>query len=112
MFTQEPTVELSILCFDPDFYDPIPVILSGNTTGSASSPETPVLYEGTVDTGIVFKLMPQRLIYEVTIFHRPPNDDLRSLEVDYTLNAGDVLTVTTISGKKSVILTISAELRH
>lgn len=104
-FVKEPTAVISLLCFDPDFIDPVPVVLTGNTT--ASTTETAYDYPGTVEAGILFKLLVNRNVNEFTIYHRPPDDSLRSLEFSSAtpLVAGDVLTISTVPGNKFVTLT-------
>lgn len=105
-FSKEPTAVISLLCFDPDFYTPTPVILTGNTTSSTG--ETTHVYPGTVESGIIFKLMIDRAdVTEFTIYHRPPDDSLRSLEFSTAtpLQVGDVLSISTIPGNKFVTLT-------
>lgn len=102
LFTKEPTMDISIICFDPDFYDPTPVQISGMTT--ATETETLLEYNGTVDTGITFVLNVDRTLSEFTIYHRPPNDETRTLEFSAPLVAGDVLTISTVSGDKGATL--------
>lgn len=105
-FDREPKAVISIINFDPDFYNPTRVILAGNTT--ASTVETTHTYPGSVETGIVFRLMVNRAnLTEFTINHRPPDDSLRSLDFATAtpLLIGDVLTISTIPGNKFVTLT-------
>jgi hypothetical protein len=105
-FAKEPTAVISMLCFDPDFYDPTPVILAANTT--SSTVETPYIYPGTVESGIIFRLYVNRNdLTEFTIYHRPPDDSLRSLEFGTAtpLQSGDLLTISTIPGNKFATLT-------
>ena len=105
-FSREPTAVISIINFDPDFYDPTPVILSGNTT--ASTVETSHVYPGSVESGILFRLLVNRNdLTEFTIYHRPPDDTLRSLDFATAtpLQTGDVLSISTIPGNKFVTLT-------
>lgn len=105
-FAKEPTAVISVLCFDPDFYNPTPVILSGDTT--SSTVEQTHVYPGTVETGIIFRLMVDRVdLTEFTIYHRPADDTLRSLEFSTAtaLEIGDVLSISTIPGNKFVTLT-------
>ena len=105
-FSREPTAVISIICFDPDFYDPDPVVIAGNTT--ASTVETTLVYPGSVDSGILFKLFVNRNdLTEFTIYHRPPDDSLRSLEFTTAtpLQSGDVMSISTIPGNKFVTLT-------
>lgn len=105
-FAKEPTAVISMLCFDPDFYNPTPVVLSGNTT--SSTVETTHAYPGSVETGILFRLMVNRNdLTEFTIYHRPPDDSLRSLDFATAtpLQTGDVVSISTIPGNKFVTLT-------
>lgn len=101
-FQQEPKAVISILCLDPDFYDPTPVLLPGSTTSSAI--ETTHVYPGTVETGIIFRLLVNRAISEFTLYHRPADDSLRALEfvTASPMASGDVLTISTIPGNKYV----------
>lgn len=104
-FTKEPSATMSILCFDPDFRTPTPVIVPGTTV--ASGLETTHNYLGTVETGFVFRLMVDRNISEFTIYHRPSDDSLRALEFQAPtpMIAGDVLTISTQPGNKYATLT-------
>lgn len=100
LFTQEPAVDISIMCFDPDFYELTPVVFDGMTTDSLT--ETPINYIGTVETGILFKLFPQRTFSQFTIYHNPPDGTLRVLDFVETLSPNDVLTISTVVGNKYV----------
>lgn len=103
LFTAEPVVDISIICFDPDFVDPTPVEMSGTTVSSDA--ETLVEYEGTVETGIEFTLNVDRTIEEFTLYHRASDDTIRSLDFSAPLVAGDVLFISTIPGNKGATLT-------
>jgi Phage tail protein. len=102
LFTKEPQVDISVVCFDPDLVDPTLVEVSGLTT--ADTTESLVTYEGSVETGITFVLNVDRVISEFTFYHRPPDNTLRSLEFATPLEAGDVLTISTIAGSKGATL--------
>lgn len=102
-FSQEPAVDISIMCFDPDFIDPIPVTIPGTTV----SDETPriITYDGTVETGITLVINVNRVLPDFTVYHTPPDDVTRTLEFDnYPLAAGDVLTISTVAGAKGATL--------
>jgi hypothetical protein len=103
LFTKEPVVDISMMCFDPDFYDPTPAVISGTTTDLTT--ETLVEYEGTVETGFLLTLSPDRSIDEFTVYLRPPDDTLRTLEFSYPLLAGDTLEISTRVGQKGAWLT-------
>lgn len=105
MFTQDPQVDISILCGDPDFYELSPVVDAGTTT--SGSTENPVQYDGSIEAGAVFTLSVNRTINEFTIYHHLPNGDLRQLDFAAPLVAGDVLEISTVSGAKGATLTRS-----
>lgn len=102
LFTKEPKVNISIMCFDPDFLDLTPVELSGFTVSDTT--EFFINYEGTVETGIKFDLNLNRSLSEFTIYHKPPDGSLRTLEFAAALVSGDVLTISTVSGDKYINL--------
>ena len=103
IFSQTPSVDISIICYDPDFYDPTPQTLNGNST--ESSAVTNLTYDGEVETGFVFTLNVNRTIGEVTIYNTTPNEGIRSLDFTGSLVAGDVLTISTVTGNKGATLT-------
>lgn len=98
MFTQEPAVDVSILCFDPDFVDPDVELQNGASTPSSVSTE--FNYIGTVEAGILFKLLVNRALTEFTIYQQASDGSLRTLEFQAPLQANDVLTISTVSGNK------------
>lgn len=103
LFTQEPGVDVSVMCFNPDFIDPNPISISGTST--ALNVDTVIPYLGTVDTGVVFTVRPDRAVPQFTIYHEPPDGTLRQLDFSTALSAGDVLRISTVTGAKSVTLT-------
>jgi hypothetical protein len=54
LFSKDPEVSISVICFDPDFFDATPVVLAGNTTSGTT--ETTINYDGSVDTGVLLQL--------------------------------------------------------
>lgn len=104
-FAKDPTAAISILCFDPDFFTPDVVLVPGNTVSTAT--ETTLNYNGSVETGFLFKLFPNRDVSEFTIYHRPADDTLRALEFQSPtpMIAGDVLAISTQPGNKYATLT-------
>lgn len=103
LFAQEPTVDLSLMCFDPDFRDVVPVNVSYWST--AGLDEQQINYRGTVDTGIEFVFRADRNVSGVTVYHRPPDGTLRVMEFTGALQAGDILRINTVRGAKSVVRT-------
>lgn len=103
LFTDDPDATISTRCFKPDFLDPNPVNFSGTTTDTDT--ETLVPYVGSVETGMVFILRPNRSLNEFTIYHRAPDGALYQLDFAAPLVAGDVLVINTIVGAKGATLT-------
>lgn len=103
LFAQEPSVDISIICYDPDFYVPTSSVLAGNST--ESSAVTVVDYDGEIPTGFVFTLNVNRTLGDVTIYNTTPNEGIRSLDYTGSLVAGDVLTISTVTGGKGATLT-------
>lgn len=103
LFVKEPTVDISIMCYAPDFVDLEPVIFDGMTVADLT--ETVLSYGGNIETGFLFTISPDRDLSEFTIFHRPPDQTLRTVDISYPLLAGDVLQISSVRGSKSVLLT-------
>lgn len=103
MFTEDPAVDVSILCFDPDFLEPDEVVVTGSSTSGESS--LTVNYTGSVETGIEFKLNVNRTMSEFTIYHQAPDGTVRTMDFQAPVINGDVVTINTVSGFKSATLT-------
>lgn len=103
IFAKESQVDISILCMDPDFIDQDSIVVPGNTVSDAT--EFLVNYTGSVEVGIEFVLNVNRVLTEFAIYHRPPNENVRTLEFIAPLQNLDVLTISTVPGAKEVTLT-------
>lgn len=102
MFSEEPKVEATLMCFKPDFLDPVPKVVKGFTGEDLTAAD--IQYDGTVDTGIEFKITPNRPVGSFTIYHVAGDGILRQLDYTLPLLASDELTITTVRGAKSAIL--------
>jgi Phage tail protein len=103
LFSDVPVADISILCFDPDFLDNVPVTIPRSTV--SSTVETLIQYEGEIETGFVFTLNVNRSLTEFTLYNRGPDNTIQSFDIQASLVAGDIVTVSTVSGSKSVMLT-------
>lgn len=103
MFSKEPAVDVSIMCYDPDFLESNDIVLSGSTT--AGTTDTTVEYTGTVESGIELNLNVNRTMAGFTIYHQAPDGTIRTMDVEYALLNGDVVTINTVSGYKFARLT-------
>lgn len=101
LFSKEPRAVISVMCFKPDFIDPTPVIVAGETT--SGEVELAVPYAGTVETGIRFSMTTNRSLSDFTIYHRAPDGTQRSLEFAAPLISADVLDISTVFGNKGAV---------
>lgn len=105
-FSQDPELVASILCFDPNFAAPDPITIEGDTVEDTT--ETTINYEGTVETGFVFRLLLDRAESDFTIYNRRPDGTTYSLGVGFSMLSGDVVEISTLDRQKSAILTRTA----
>lgn len=102
-FSKDPEVDITIICFDPDFVDMTLVEFEGETT-SSTDVET-ITYDGNIETGVDFVLNVDRTITEFTIYHTPPDGTLRTTDIAVAMVNGDILELSTIPGEKGLWLT-------
>ena len=102
LFVRDPTVTIGLLCFDPDFIDLTPTVVSESTVDDQTN--FTVSYDGTVDTGTLFELAIDRTLSEFTIYHQTPDGTLKTIDFAGSFVAGDVLKVSSVRGDKYVIL--------
>lgn len=103
LFAAEPEVNVSILCFDPDFYALASSEVVGSTT--ATSGEAVFQYPGSSPAGYIFTLPVTRTLTGFTIYHTLPNNVQQIFEFEDGLSAGDVIVLTTVPGSKSIMRT-------
>jgi hypothetical protein len=102
LFTKNPEVTISLMCFNPDFVDPRLVIFEASSVADLT--ELDLLYRGTIETGVIFKLRPQWGVNDFAIYHRPPDQTLRIVHFSYKLMPNDVLEISSIKRAKKVTL--------
>lgn len=99
IFTQEPEVTISIMCFNPDFVNSFePVVFDMETTDTMS--ETILSYSGTIDTGVLFTIRPNRVMDGFTILHRLPSGELHQVSYTHPSEYGDVIEISSVQGSK------------
>lgn len=104
-FSQDPEVNVSIICFDPNFVVPSSTTVNGNTV--ATSTEQTISYPGSAETGYVFTLNVNRSISGFSIYNRRPDGTVRQMDVALALVSGDVVKISTESRNKYATLTRS-----
>lgn len=99
-FEQQPSVEISLICPDPDFLGVTPVSVAGNTTSGTT--ETLVTNPGTVDSGILFTMNVNRTVSAFDISNRMPDNSVQGFNFSYPMVSGDILTISTFPGNKYI----------
>lgn len=99
-FQEEPTAGITIVCFNSDFVDLSSVVIPGSSTAGAT--EVTHNYLGTVETGFLFTLNPNRNVTDFTLYNRAASDELMALdfEIATPIGVGDKLEISTTPGNK------------
>ena len=101
IFAESPTMEIGVVCDDPDFFEPVPIVVNANTVSTTVN--TPVIYTGSSATGITLAIKPARAVADLTLWHTAPGGVQQSLEFGSPLEINDTLTITTTPGKKTAM---------
>jgi hypothetical protein len=102
MFSVDPEVDLSIICYDPDFYAPVITTTSLETTTSTDT--TTFDYPGSSDAGVIFTLSVDRDLPGIDLYNTAPDNTTQHFSMIGSFVAGDIITITSIPGQKSVQL--------
>lgn len=102
LFSAVPYATISLVCFDSDFVDPEPMIITETTVNT--SREFVIDYPGTVETGIILRMQVDRNLSAFTIHHRPEDGTVRYLKFIEPLVSGDNLVINTNKGSKAATL--------
>lgn len=105
LFSADPEVDISIICYDPDLYAPAAVTTSLATVSTTDTHT--FAYEGTTETGVIFTLTVDRTLTDFTLYNTAPDNTLQQFIVSGSFEAGDVITINSIAGQKSITLTRS-----
>ena len=103
LFTAQPSASISVMCVLPDFIPDDISVFNGNTVTGTT--ETILTYNGTVDTGFIFRMPITATSSGFTIYHRSADDTLSSLQFSANLLSGDTVTINTTPGQKAATLT-------
>lgn len=104
MFTDNPEADISIVCYDPDFY--APSLTSASLSTVSTTDVTTISYPGNSDAGVIFTLNINRILASIDLYNTAPDNTVQHFSLGgASFVAGDVLTINTIPGQKSVTLT-------
>lgn len=105
LFDQDPSVTISVMCYQPDLVDPRIVQLSGHTV--ADTTPTVIDYSGNVEAGTVLTLNVNRPLTDFTMYNVDEGGNIFQLDFTGSLIAGDVLVISSLTGNKGITLTRS-----
>lgn len=103
LFEQDPKVDISVMCFQPDFTDPRIVSVDGVTVDDAETMELD--YPGTVEAGTVVTLNFNRPVTDFTIYNTDEGGNILQLDFSGELLEDDVLVISSLKGNKGIALT-------
>lgn len=105
LFSQEPQMDISIICFNPDFVD-VNLIQMHNTFSTTDIAPQTIEVPGTIPTGLTsFSFTAAKTLSEFTIYHTTPSGVLRTMLVSAPLVLGDIVNMCTVRGQKSITVT-------
>jgi hypothetical protein len=102
MFSADPEVDLSIICYDPDFY--APVITTASLETVSTTDLTTFTYPGSSDAGVIFTLNVDRDLPSIDLYNTAPDNTTQHFSMVGSFISGDVIVITSIPGQKSVQL--------
>jgi Phage tail protein len=105
MFTADPEVDISLICYDPDFHAPSPTLIESQTVTGITTQE--IEYDGTSETGIKFTLTFPGTGGQIRLYNTRPDLIGNMLDINGVFQANDILTVDTNQGQKAVTITRS-----
>lgn len=103
LFSDDPTVVISLMCYQPDFIDGRMVTVNGSTVDDVTNTE--IEYPGTVESGTVLTLNVNRVVTEFTIYNVDEGGRQTQLDFSGALEADDTLVISSIRGAKGITLT-------
>ena len=103
LFSEDPEVTISLMCYKPDFIDTRMVTIDGMTV--ADTTNTEIEYPGNVEAGTVLTLNVNRSMADFTIYNQDEGGNLSRLDFTGALLAGDVLVISSLQGNKGITLT-------
>lgn len=96
IFTKDPTVNISVHCVKPNFYNPTSVDVPLNSSATYQS----VDYIGTAETGVIYSINVNRTLTQLQIRTFSPVETILTINDEFL--PGDVITVSTVPGNKYI----------
>jgi hypothetical protein len=102
MFTKDPVVDISLMCYQPDFLALTSTVV--NETPIGDDDEFTVNYPGTSRTGFKLTIPLTEDINDFTVYQRLPDNQVRSMDFAANLLDGDTVIIQTMMGNKFIFL--------
>lgn len=102
LFAKEPSVDISIICFDPDFE--LAVVRQSDSaavTTNTNAGAIDINYEGTSPTGMTIELRPPTDLSSITIQNRPLGAGYQTMRIAGSIKAGERFQLITTPGEKA-----------
>lgn len=103
IFEEDPPVDISIMCFQPDLVDTRMVTYSGSTVDTGTTHA--IDYPGNIEAGTVLTMNVNRTLSSFSIYNTGEDGVLKQLDFSGSLIAGDTLVVSSLKGNKGITLT-------
>src|SRR5262249_17536553 len=101
MFSADPEVDISIICYDPDLYSTSSTEVDIETVDGTV--ETPIEYDGTTETGFIFTMtLDQDLPDGIALYNTPPSTAYQVMVIEAGMRTANVTPINTIPGQKSI----------
>ena len=106
LFEEDPEIDISVMCYQPDFVDARIVTVEGQTVADNTTIE--IDYPGTIESGTVLTLHVNRSVSAFTIYNLDEGGRLQQLDFSGALINGDELVISSLRGNKGITLTRSS----
>lgn len=103
LFARDPEVNISIMCAKSNFYGLDTLTVGSNTVTDTT--ELTVHYDGTIETGGRFRLLPNRNMSGFSIYNRISDDVVLQQDFAYALVNNDILDINSVPLSKYARLT-------
>lgn len=100
LFSAEPAVAISVMCFDPDFIELTELSVDGTTTTGADVVNVP--YDGSTEAGFHLSLRAGGTIEDLGLYVINSRGESTFMDIQVPLVGGDILDLVTIPGQKSI----------
>lgn len=106
LFSEDPEIRATILCFDPAFESATGTDVHGETSPASAPVAQTVMYDGSIETGVLLTIHPNRVISEFSFSIYTQFGAMEAMYFDastgFEIGPGDVVRVVTRPGKKGV----------